>query len=176
MNSVALMGRLTKDPEFSQEPGRTPVCHFSLAVDRPKRDGNDAGADFIRITVFGKTAESSYRYLGKGLRTLVTGRIQTGNYKNKNGETVYTTDIIADRVEFIDFKNGSNSGNGTDGAPGYYNNAQTQGFGNQEMMPQNNAQYAAQPQNNVPQPPPQQMSQFDMPVQGYQEAGDDIDW
>lgn len=102
MNSVVLIGRLTKDPEISYTPqNQTAVCKFTIAVDRPKQNGEDKGADFIRITVWGKQAESCNKYLNKGKQVAVNGRIQTGSYKNKDGVSVYTTDIIADRVEFL---------------------------------------------------------------------------
>ena len=109
MNNVVLIGRLTRDPELSYTPNnQTPVCRFTLAVDRPKRNGEDMGADFIRIVVWGKQAENCDRFISKGRQVGVSGRIQTGSYKNKEGITVYTTDIVADRVEFL---GGGNSGN-----------------------------------------------------------------
>lgn len=108
MNTVILIGRLARDTELSYTPNsQTAVCKFTLAVDRPRREGKDQGADFIRITVFGKQAESCNRYLSKGRQAAVHGRIQTGSYKDREGATVYTTDIIADHVEFL----GSASGN-----------------------------------------------------------------
>lgn len=97
MNSVILIGRLTKKPELEYTAGNTPVTKFSIAVDRNKKD---AGADFIRITVFGKQAESTCRYMDKGRQIAISGRIQTGSYE-KDGRTVYTTDIVADHVEFL---------------------------------------------------------------------------
>ena len=100
MNSVILIGRLTKDVELSYTQSNTPVAKFTLAVDRPKRDGQENGADFIRITVWGKQAENCDRYLGKGRQAAIMGRITTGSYE-KNGERVYTTDVTADRVEFL---------------------------------------------------------------------------
>ena len=97
MNNVVLIGRLTKDPEMGYTPNtQTAVCKFTLAVDR---QGN--GTDFLRITVFGKQAENCGKYLSRGRQCAVHGRIETGSYKNRNGETVYTTDIIANNVEFI---------------------------------------------------------------------------
>lgn len=102
MNSVTLIGRLTKDPELNYTPNtQTAMCRFTLAVDRPKKQGEDNGADYIRITVWGKQAETCDRYLSKGRQCAVMGRIQTGSYKSKNGDTVYTTDVVADRVEFL---------------------------------------------------------------------------
>lgn len=102
MNQVTLIGRLARDPELNYAPQtQTAITRFTLAVDRPKRNGEDSGADFIRITVFGKQAENCDRYLDKGRQVAVSGRIQTGSYKNRNGETVYTTEVIAERIEFL---------------------------------------------------------------------------
>ena len=99
MNSVILIGRLTRDPELVYTPGsQTAVTHFSIAVDRRDKEKT---ADFIRITVFGKQAENCDRYLHKGKQVAVNGRIQTGSYKNREGQTVYTTDVIANNVEFL---------------------------------------------------------------------------
>ena len=112
MNSVVLIGRLTRDPELSYTPGnQTAVCKFTIAVDRPRRNGEDTGADFIRITVWGRQAETCDRYLSKGRQVAVSGRIQTGSYKNREGVTVYTTDVVADRVEFLGQGQGSAGGN-----------------------------------------------------------------
>ena len=89
MNSVVLIGRLARDPELSYTPNtQTAVTRFTLAVDRPRRQGEDQGADFIRITVFGRQAETCDRYLSKGRQAAVLGRIQTGSYKNREGVTV----------------------------------------------------------------------------------------
>lgn len=92
MNQVILIGRLTKDPEMNVAGS---VCKFTLAVDRMKD-----GADFIRVTSFGKTAELVDKYLAKGRQVAVQGRIQTGSYE-KDGQKVFTMDVIADRVEFL---------------------------------------------------------------------------
>ena len=111
MNSVVLIGRLARDPELSYTPNtQTAVTRFTIAVDRPRRQGEDQGADFIRVTVFGRQAETCDRYLSKGRQAAVQGRIQTGSYKNREGVTVYTTEVIADRVEFL------GSGQGGQGA------------------------------------------------------------
>lgn len=98
MNNVVLIGRLTKDPE-TRWNGDKAVCSFTLAIDRPYEKDK---ADFLRVVCFGKTAENCEKFLGKGRLAGVAGRIQTGSYQDKNGETRYTTDIIADRVEFLD--------------------------------------------------------------------------
>jgi single-strand DNA-binding protein len=125
MNSVVLIGRLARDPELSYTPNtQTAVCRFTLAVDRPRRQGEDQGADFLRITVFGRQAETCVRYLSKGRQAAVHGRIETGSYKNREGVTVYTTDIIADRVEFLGGGNGGGQGQG-----GSYQSQSQGGFG-----------------------------------------------
>ena len=105
MNLVLISGRLTKDPEVRYTTGtQMAVAVFTLAIDRGKdKNGEDMGADFPRVKVFGKQAENCERFLGKGCRVSVQGRIQTGSYE-KDGQKVYTTDVIASRVEFIDFK------------------------------------------------------------------------
>ena len=98
MNSVILTGRIVKKPELGYTANQNAVTRFSLAVDRPKKDD---GADFPSITVFGKQAENVCRYKDKGDMLAVHGRIQTGSYTDKNGNKVYTTDVIAERIEFI---------------------------------------------------------------------------
>lgn len=111
MNSVSLIGRLTRDPELRYSgSNQTAVAKFSIAVDRPVRAGEERKADFPRITVFGKQAESCERYLTKGRLVAVQGRIQTGSYQDKDGRTVYTTDVIADRVEFLEWGDRQQSG------------------------------------------------------------------
>jgi len=100
MNNVVLIGRLTKDPELRYIPqSETAVASFTLAVDRPL--SKEKAADFIRIVTFGKTAELCEKYLAKGRQVGISGRIQTGSYKDKDGKTVYTTEVYADRVEFL---------------------------------------------------------------------------
>lgn len=101
MNNVNLIGRLTKAPELRYIPeSQSAVATFTIAVDRTSKD---KGADFIRITVFGKPAENCEKYLDKGRLVAIQGHIQTGSYKNKDGQTVYTTDVIAERVEFLEW-------------------------------------------------------------------------
>lgn len=106
MNSVILIGRLTKDPEVRYTASQMAVASFTLAIDRPTGKDGEKHADFPRITVFGKQAENCERYLSKGRMVAVQGRIQTGSYKDKDGKTVYTTDVVADRVEFLGSNNG----------------------------------------------------------------------
>lgn len=100
MNIVTLIGNLTKAPElsYSNNAEQTAVCKFTLAVNRAYQ--NDK-ADFIRVIAFGKRAETCDKYLDKGRKVAVIGRIQTGSYQNKDGQTIYTTDVIADNVEFL---------------------------------------------------------------------------
>lgn len=107
MNVAVLVGRLTKDPEVRATQGGMFVAKYTVAVDRAfKRDG-EPSADFIPCTAFGKQAEFAEKYFHKGMRISVSGRIQTGSYTNKEGQKVYTTDIVVDRHEFADDKKSS---------------------------------------------------------------------
>ncbi len=113
MNKVMLMGRLTRDPEvrYSQGENSTAIARYTLAVDRRfKRDGNDQSADFISCVAFGKSAEFAERYLHQGTKLVVEGRIQTGSYTNKDGQKVYTTEVIVENSEFAESKNSSSEG------------------------------------------------------------------
>ena len=104
MNKVILMGRLTRDPEvrYSQGEQATAIARYTLAVDRRfKRDG-DQTADFIGCVAFGKLGEFAEKYLRKGTKVVVTGRIQTGSYTNKDGVRVYTTEVIVEEQEFAE--------------------------------------------------------------------------
>ena len=102
MNKVILMGRLTIDPEVRYS-GETAISRFSLAVDRKyKKEGQEA--DFPSVVAFGKTAEFTEKYFHKGMKIALTGRLQTGNYTDKNGVKHYTTDVIAEEVEFAESK------------------------------------------------------------------------
>ena len=113
MNSVNLVGRLARDPELRYTNSQMAVCQFTLAVDRRVKAGEERQADFIRITVFGKIAENAAKYLNKGKQAAVTGRLQTGSYQNKNGDTVYTTDVVASEVQFLTPVGSSKPGDGT---------------------------------------------------------------
>lgn len=104
MNSVILIGRLTKDPEMKYTSGsQMAVTTFTIAVDRITRPGEEKKADFPRIKVFGKQAENCERFLKKGRLVGVQGSIQTGSYTNKDGVDVYTTEVKADRVQFLEW-------------------------------------------------------------------------
>ena len=110
MNKVVLMGRLTRNPEvrYSQGDASTAVARYTLAVDRRfKRQGDEQTADFISCVSFGKTAEFVEKYLKQGTKIAGCGRIQTGSYTNKDGQKVYTTDVVLEEVEFAESKNAS---------------------------------------------------------------------
>lgn len=107
MNKVILMGRLTRDPEVrrSGEDNSMVVVRYTLAVDRRVKKEGDNNADFINCVVFGKGAEFAEKYLIKGTKISVSGRIQTGSYTNKDGNKVYTTDVVVEEQEFCGSKN-----------------------------------------------------------------------
>lgn len=111
MNNVVLMGRLTRDPMQRMSNtvnGEMEIASFTLAVDRRRRSAdsgsNEQTADFIRCTAFGKQAEFVNKYLHQGTKVCLSGRIQTGSYVNKEGQTVYTTDVIVENIEFAESK------------------------------------------------------------------------
>ena len=112
MNKVILMGRLTRDPEVRYSQGgenSLAIARYTLAVDRRfKRDG-DATADFINCVSFGRAAEFAEKYFRQGLKVVVTGRIQTGSYTNKDGQKVYTTDVVVEEQEFAESKAASDN-------------------------------------------------------------------
>ena len=115
MNRVILMGRLTRDPNisYSQSGDNMAIARFTLAVDRRGRrqDGADQqNADFIGCVCFGRQAEFAEKYLRQGTKIAVTGRIQTGSYTNKDGQKVYTTDVVLDDIEFAESKNAQGGG------------------------------------------------------------------
>ena len=110
MNKVILMGRLTRDPEvrYSSGDNQMAIARYSIAVDRRgKRDTEGQTADFINCVAFGKAGEFAEKYFHKGTKIAVTGRIQTGSYTNKDGQKVYTTDIVIEEQEFAESKNAS---------------------------------------------------------------------
>ena len=115
MNKVILMGRLTRDPEvrYTQGDNAMAIARYTLAVDRRfnRNNGDDQTADFIGCVAFGRAGEFAEKYLRKGTKLVVTGRIQTGSYTNKDGVKVYTTDVVVEDQEFAESKNsGSNDG------------------------------------------------------------------
>lgn len=115
MNKVILMGRLTRDPEirYSQGEQSIAVARYTLAVDRRfRRDNDQQTADFINCVAFARQGEFAEKYLRKGMKIAVTGRIQTGSYTNKDGQRVYTTDVIVDDQEFAESKAASENRSG----------------------------------------------------------------
>ena len=108
MNKVILMGRLTRDPEvrYSQGENATAVARFTLAVDRRFRR-DDQSTDFIGCVAFGRNAEFIEKYFRQGTKALITGRIQTGSYTNRDGQKVYTTDVVVEDQEFAESKSAS---------------------------------------------------------------------
>lgn len=116
MNKVILMGRLTRDPEvrYSQGDNATAIARFTLAVDRRIKRDNEASVDYINCVSFGRSAEFTEKYFHKGTKIVIAGRIQTGSYTNKDGQKVYTTDIVIEEQDFAESKAASqqnNSGN-----------------------------------------------------------------
>lgn len=116
MNKVILMGRLTRDPEvrYSQGDNATAIARFTLAVDRRIKRDNEASVDYINCVSFGRSAEFAEKYFNKGTKIVIAGRIQTGSYTNKDGQKVYTTDIVIEEQDFAESKAASqqnNSGN-----------------------------------------------------------------
>ncbi|MDF2609922.1 MAG: single-strand binding protein, partial [Lachnospiraceae bacterium] len=109
MNKVMLMGRLTRDPEvrYSQGENSLAIARYTLAVDRRFKRPGEQEADFISCVSFGKSAEFAERYLKQGTKLVVTGRIQTGSYTNKEGQKVYTTEVVVEDQEFAESKSTS---------------------------------------------------------------------
>ena len=106
MNKVVLMGRLTRDPDVRYSQGETPlaIARYTLAVDRRFKRNGEQDADFINCVAFDRAGEFAERYFRQGMRVLVSGRLQTGSYVNKDGQRVYTTEVILDDQEFADSK------------------------------------------------------------------------
>ncbi|MDF2907162.1 MAG: hypothetical protein K0R34_2483 [Herbinix sp.] len=117
MNSVNLVGRLTRDPEVRYTDGGSSIARFTIACDRRfKKQGDTQTADFIGCIAFGKTAEFVEKYFKQGMKIGADGRIQTGSYTNKDGQKVYTTDVVVENVEFVESKS-SSSGQGFNPEP-----------------------------------------------------------
>lgn len=127
MNKVILMGRLTRDPDVKYTAGDNPmaIARYTLAVDRRFKRENEATADFISCIAFGKAAEFAEKYFRQGIRIVVSGRIQTGSYTNRDGNKVYTTDVVVEEQEFAESKNNAAGNNNAQG-----NTAAEQPIGN----------------------------------------------
>jgi single-strand DNA-binding protein len=127
MNKVILMGRLTRDPEvrYSQGDSATAIARYTLAVDRRFKRENENSADFINCVAFGKSGEFAEKYLRKGIKIAIIGRIQTGSYTNKDGQKVYTTDVVVEEQEFAERKSSPSESNDrpdiTAGGDGFMN-------------------------------------------------------
>ncbi|EAF1769679.1 single-stranded DNA-binding protein [Listeria monocytogenes] len=138
MNRVVLVGRLTKDPELRYTPAGVAVATFTLAVNRPFKNGQgEQEADFIQCVVWRKPAENVANFLKKGSLTGVDGRVQTRNYEGNDGKRVYVTEIVAESVQFLEHRNGSQ-------------NASNQNEGNYSNQTKNEPQRANSSQNNDP--------------------------
>lgn len=125
MNSVVLIGRLTRDPDvrYISESG-TAVAQITVAINRPTAAGKEKKTDFPRVIVFGRQAENVERFLSKGMLVGIQGSIQTGSYTNRDGQTVYTTDVVASRVEFLEWKEKNASNAAYQAQPNYSQAAQ----------------------------------------------------
>ncbi len=152
MNRVILMGRLTRDPEvrYSQGERTMAIARYTLAVDRRGRrsqnqDGNEQTADFINCVAFDRAGEFAEKYFHQGMRVLISGRIQTGSYINRDGQKVYTTDIIVDDQEFADSKGAASDMSGY-GSSNYNNSS----YGNNGGGYNNGYQQSAPAQRPAP--------------------------
>ncbi|MDO4616461.1 MAG: single-stranded DNA-binding protein [Lachnospiraceae bacterium] len=121
MNKVILMGRLTREPDIRYSAGEnaTAVARYTLAVDRRFRRDGEQTADFIGCVAFGRQAEFAEKYLHQGTKIAVTGRIQTGSYTNREGQKVYTTDVVVEEQEFAESKGASQENSGFGGGASY---------------------------------------------------------
>lgn len=163
MNKVILCGRLTKDPDVHTN-GDSKNARYTIAVDRPYKKEGGQDSDFVSCVVFGKSADFAEKYLQKGIKILIEGRIQTGSYTNKEGQKVYTTDVVVDRHEFVESK-GQRTGQTS--APPPMQSAPVPQY-NAPQMPPQQPQYQAPPQQY--QQPYQQQYQQQMPPQYQQQA------
>ena len=148
MNIVNLIGRLTKDVDLRYTQSGLAVGRFSVAIDRPKKDGQDNGADFPNCVAYGKTAENLANYVHKGEMVGVTGCIRTGSYTGKDGRKVYTTDISVASVQFLNLRSSGGQNNGYQNN-GYQSSGQNNN-GYQNNGYQNNGGYQQQNTSNSP--------------------------
>lgn len=158
MNNVSLVGRLVADPELKFSPSGVAVCRFRLAVNRPfSNEQGEREADFINCIAWRKQAENLANYMTKGSLIGITGRIQTGSYEGQDGKRVYTTDVVAEQIQFLESKN--NTQNNAQNNPNFASNNQGNSFNH---PPQQNASTAQNQTNNDP-------------FSGYSSLPDDID-
>jgi len=138
LNNVSLIGRLTKDPELRYTPSGVAVARFTLAVNRQYKKEGEQQADFINVVTWRKTAENTANFLRKGSLAGVVGRIQTGSYDGQDGKKVYTTEVVAENVQFLEPKSANNAPNGNGNTNGYQQqqNAPQSNYGSQEVFSQ----------------------------------------
>ena len=161
MNSVQLIGRLTRDPEVRYTTGsQMAVASFTLAIDRPTRPGAERQTDFPRVIVFGKQAETCEKYLVKGRKVAIEGRIQTGSYQNQKGDTVYTTEVVANRVEFLEWGDRPQGEGQSFG--GYRNDGGSQNYGGSGYQGSGRSQ--APRQDDIPEEMPDSFQAIDEDV------------
>lgn len=167
MNNVTLAGRLTKDVEIKYTQAGKAVSRFTLAVNRSFKNANgEQEADFIQCQAWGKTAEALANFTSKGQLIGVEGQIRTGSYENQQGQRVYTTDIVADRIAFLENNKNGNS-NGANGQQQQQPQQQYQQQYQQQSQQQPQQQYQQQPQQQYQQPMQQQGSyqqQYQQPM------------
>lgn len=133
LNRVVLVGRLTKDPELKYTQSGVAVCRFTLAVNRPFKNDGEQQADFVSCVAWRKTAENTANFLKKGSLAGIDGRIQTGSFEGQDGKRVYTTDVVAESVQFLEPKNSSGQSNSSGGqAPPQQQSGQ---YGQQQYTP-----------------------------------------
>lgn len=170
MNKVILMGRLTRDVEVRYSAGEnaTAVARYTLAVDRRFHRDGEATADFISCVAFGRAAEFAEKYYRQGLKIVVTGRIQTGSYTNRDGQKVYTTDVVIEEQEFAESKSASESSPAVSYGSGYNNQNNYNAQSNYGGQRQNTGR---QTQHSEPQYQQQSMTGKD----GFMNIPDGID-
>ena len=136
MNNVSLIGRLTKDPELRYTPSGVAVARFTLAVNRTFKKEGEQQADFINVVTWRKTAENTANFLRKGSLAGVGGRIQTGSYDGQDGKRVFTVEVVAENVQFLEPKSANNTPNGNGNTNGYQQqqNAPQSNYGSQEVF------------------------------------------
>lgn len=156
INNVTLVGRLTKDPDLRYAQSGTPIARFTLAVNRTRKVEGQPDADFISCIAFSKTAENLANFQKKGSQIGVVGRIQTGSFEGQDGKRVYTTDIVADSIQFLEPRCDGGQGQIQPNNGGYQ----------QQNAPQTQYQ---QPQQQYQAPPQQQQEPYQQPSQQYQQ-------
>lgn len=136
INTVTLVGRLTKDPELRYTPSGVAVARFTLAVNRQYKKEGEQQADFINVVTWRKTAENTANFLRKGSLAGVGGRIQTGSYDGQDGKKVFTVEVVAENVQFLEPKSANNTPNGNGNTNGYQQqqNAPQSNYNNQEAF------------------------------------------